>query len=109
MDENTRIARLCKALGDPNRVEIIRRLQQGETCACHLLKELAVSQPTLSHHMRILTDAELVTARRGGKWVHYSLNDEGIARNHEMMRALLFTRTSAEAPRTCCGNGETNK
>jgi ArsR family transcriptional regulator len=63
-----------KALSDPNRLVIIDYLKDGERCACKILEQLKISQPTLSHHMRILCEASLVNCRREGKWIHYSLN-----------------------------------
>lgn len=72
--------RLFKALADANRLQIIESLQNGEKCACILLEELNISQPTLSHHMKILVDAELVNYRKEGKWMHYSLRED--IKNH---------------------------
>lgn len=71
-------ARRFKALCDPNRLYILDILKTGELCACRLLEMLNVSQSTLSHHMKILVDANLVNARKDGKWSHYSLNEEGV-------------------------------
>ena len=71
-------ARKIKALADENRLAIMRILQNGERCACVLLEELKVSQPTLSHHMRILCDSGLVNARKEGKWMYYSISKEGV-------------------------------
>lgn len=65
---------ICKALGDQNRLEIILLLTGGEMCACELLKRFSITQPTLSHHMRILAQASLVEVRRDGKWSYYSIN-----------------------------------
>ena len=62
-----------KALGDENRLKIINMLSSGEICACEILCELAITQSTLSHHMKILCDCALVNARRAGKWTYYSL------------------------------------
>lgn len=76
--DTKRIAEIFKALSDENRVEILIMLSKGEKCACKLLEELEVSQPTLSHHMKILCDAKLVNARKEGRWMHYSLSQEGI-------------------------------
>lgn len=73
MDENN-IAAICKALGDANRLKIVRLLTGGERCACKLLEELEITQSTLSHHMKILTDCGLVRTRYVGKWSWYSLN-----------------------------------
>ena len=68
------IAKICKALGDENRVKIIQLLTKGELCACKLLEEFNIGQSTLSHHMKILTDCDLVSFRKDGKWVYYSIN-----------------------------------
>ena len=76
--DTKRIAEIFKALGDENRVEILIMLSKGEKCACKLLEELEVSQPTLSHHMKILCDSKLVNARKEGRWMHYSLSQEGM-------------------------------
>ncbi len=65
---------ISKALGDRNRLEIILLLTKGEQCACEMLKRFSITQPTLSHHMRILTQASLVEVRKDGKWSYYSIN-----------------------------------
>jgi len=65
-----------KALGDPNRLEIIEMLSDGEKCACKILERFEITQPTLSHHMKILCECSLVNVRKEGKWSHYSLNNE---------------------------------
>ena len=67
-------AKLFKALGDENRLHILSMLQHGERCACVLLEHVHLSQPTLYHHMKILCETHLVTSRKEGKWVYYSLN-----------------------------------
>ena len=74
---NKQITVIFKALCDENRVQIFRLLRGGERCACHLLDEMKLSQPTLSHHMKILCDSGLVTGRKDGKWMHYSISPEG--------------------------------
>ena len=78
MSNNEKTAKIFKALGDPNRIAILKMLHSGEKCACKLLEELNIGQSTLSHHMKILCDAEIVKGRKEGKWTHYSFNDEGI-------------------------------
>ena len=78
MDLNDKkIAVFFKALGDENRIHILRILQSGERCACKLLEELQITQPTLSHHMRILCDSGIVNGRKEGKWMYYSISEEG--------------------------------
>jgi ArsR family transcriptional regulator len=70
-------ASIFKALCDPNRLIILEMLQNGERCACKLLEDLNIGQPTLSHHMKILCEAGLVSSRKEGKWMHYSINKQG--------------------------------
>ena len=57
---------ICKALGDPNRMEIVKMLSDQEKCGCKLLEKFDITQPTLSHHMKILV----------GKWHYYSINTD---------------------------------
>ncbi len=73
--DDTQILQILKALADSNRLAIIRHLGKGEACVCELLEIFSVTQPTLSHHMRILSEADLVEGRREGKWIHYSIKD----------------------------------
>lgn len=68
-----------KALSDPNRMKIFEMLSSQELCACKILDELHITQPTLSHHMSILTNSGLVKSRKEGQWMHYSLNTELVA------------------------------
>jgi len=67
---------ICKALGDYNRLQIIQMLSDGEKCGCKLLEAFEITQPTLSHHMRILCECGLVNDRKEGKRHHYSINKE---------------------------------
>ncbi|MBQ3193502.1 MAG: winged helix-turn-helix transcriptional regulator [Oscillospiraceae bacterium] len=84
-----KIAKIFKALCDENRVQIMKLLRTGEKCACKLLEELNISQPTLSHHMKILGDSGLVTGRKEGKWMHYSICCDGVKQIGELMKTLL--------------------
>lgn len=63
-----------KALADETRLKIVDMLSCGEMCACDILEFFNVTQPTLSYHMKILADCELVNARKDGTWMRYSLN-----------------------------------
>ena len=81
--------RKVKALADENRLAIMLALQHGEKCGCVLLEELNISQPTLSHHMKILCDSELVSSRKEGKWMHYSLSEEGITSFRNMISGYV--------------------
>ena len=77
-DSYKRYAQLFKALSDPNRLMIIDMLSCGELCACVILEKFNITQPTLSHHMKTLCENGLVTGRKVGKWIYYSLNDEAM-------------------------------
>jgi ArsR family transcriptional regulator, arsenate/arsenite/antimonite-responsive transcriptional repressor len=73
--------RLLQALGDPVRLSIVRQLaSEGDVCACDLTCCGEISQPTVSHHLRVLREAGVVTSERRGTWVHYALVPEAIAR-----------------------------
>lgn len=74
--KQTNIVLICKALGDSNRLQIVEMLTGGEQCACKLLAHFEITQPTLSHHMKILCESGLVKVRKEGKWAHYSLNPD---------------------------------
>ena len=93
------MAYVFKALGDENRIQILKLLHNGEKCACKLLDALNISQPTLSHHMKILCDAGIVNGRKDGKWMHYSICSESSAELSAMLRQLL---TAANVPDNCC-------
>ena len=94
-------AQLFKALSDPNRLMIADMLSCGELCACIILEEFHITQPTLSHHMKILCDCKLVDWRKEGKWTYYSLNEEIVLR----FRAILEQITSAKENCICHDNG----
>jgi ArsR family transcriptional regulator, arsenate/arsenite/antimonite-responsive transcriptional repressor len=67
---------LFKALSDQTRLKIVELLSGGEKCACQLLDNFNITQPTLSYHMKILCDSGLVRGRPEGQWMYYSNNDE---------------------------------
>lgn len=67
-------AGILKALSDAKRLKIIDMLSCGEKCACELLDYFSFTQPTLSYHMKLLTDCGLVNGRKDAQWNHYSLN-----------------------------------
>lgn len=99
MTENEKNAGIFKAFCDANRLKILGLLQSGEKCACKLLEELNIGQPTLSHHMKILCDAEIVVGRKEGKWTYYSFNPEGIERAKELLNQI--TTVTDSIPRSC--------
>ncbi len=94
--KSTEAASICKALGDPNRLQIIRRLTDGEKCACSLLEYFNITQPTLSHHMKVLCACNLVHSRKDGKWNHYSLNCETLCSFKNYIGTLCCTKKKEE-------------
>ena len=66
--------KIVKALGEETRIRIFETLRGGELCACKLLERFEISQPTLSHHMKILCDSGLVTAKKDWKRTYYSID-----------------------------------
>jgi ArsR family transcriptional regulator, arsenate/arsenite/antimonite-responsive transcriptional repressor len=85
-----------KAMADVTRLEIIDMLSCGEMCACKILKKFNISQPTLSYHMKILTESGLVNCVRDGAWMRYSLNNERVEGLMLFMNQL--TIANAECP-----------
>lgn len=101
-------ARRIKALTDENRLAIMLALQHGEKCGCVLLEELNITQPTLSHHMKILWDSGLVIGRKEGKWMYYSISPEGVSSFREMIGS--YARCDCESgtvtTQSCCKTSE---
>jgi ArsR family transcriptional regulator len=79
-DEAVATAELFRALGDPARVRIVNLLAtRGEpVCACELYEPLGLSQPTVSHHLKKLTDAGLLEREQRGKWAYFSLRRDAV-------------------------------
>lgn len=93
------VALICRALGDSNRLKIVQMLSDGEKCGCKLLEKFAITQPTLSHHMKILCECGLVKTRKEGKWSHYSLDCETLQGLKRFMEGL----NCAESGKEGCG------
>lgn len=71
-----RRAKFFKALGDESRQRMISLLAVKELCVCEVISALEMTQPTTSHHLGILEEANIVETRKDGKWVFYSLTDK---------------------------------
>lgn len=85
-------AKIIKALSDPGRLKIVDILSCGEKCACDILEAFEFTQPTLSHHMKVLIDCGIVESRKDGLWNYYSLNNTNC--NKLMLFLMnLFTDT----------------
>ena len=94
-------ALIFKAFCDENRLQILEQLRGGEKCACRLLEELSISQPTLSHHMKILCDSGIVLGRKEGKWMHYRISLSGLQIAREYLNGLTDA-TRIEETKSCC-------
>lgn len=70
-------AKIFKAFSVAIRLEILDLLKNGEECACVLLEKLDLTQSGLSYHMKILIESGIVTARKDGKWVYYTISEQG--------------------------------
>ncbi|HSW62934.1 MAG TPA: metalloregulator ArsR/SmtB family transcription factor [Dissulfurispiraceae bacterium] len=77
-----------KALSDKNRLLILKILQQGELCGCHLVAALGLVQPQISFHIKRLKKAGLILDRRCGRWTYYRLNDTDMFIRFLLMAAL---------------------
>lgn len=99
--DTKKIATMFKAFCDDNRIKILHLLSSGEKCACNLLEEMNVSQPTLSHHMKILCDSGIVIGRKEGKWMHYSISEEGIAQAKGYLE-MIGTLHIDDSDKSCC-------
>lgn len=99
--DDKKIAGVFKAFCDENRIKIIKLLRTGEKCACKLLEEINVTQPTLSHHMKILCDAEIVVSRKEGKWTHYSISEKGVEQA-KLYLQLLTSPDAEDESKSCC-------
>jgi ArsR family transcriptional regulator len=72
------LALMFKAISDPNRLQILELLIQGETCGCTLIDKLPITQPTLSYHLDILTKAGLTSAYKDGTWKKHTVNQANL-------------------------------
>jgi ArsR family transcriptional regulator len=78
----TRLAQMFKALGDPTRVRLVSLIaaaDDAEACVCDLLDHVSLSQPTVSHHLKLLVDAGLITREQRGKWAYYKIANQTLA------------------------------
>src|SRR4051795_4313381 len=91
-----RSVQLFHALSDSTRLSILERLRFGERCVCDLTDALDAAQSRLSFHLKVLKDAGLVTDRRDGRWMYYTLNREALSEAAELVEAFASTPSAAE-------------
>ncbi len=98
------ITSVMKALGEPNRLRIFAELMKGDTCNAELNEALGLAPNLLSHHLRVLSDAGLITSRRDrvdGRWIYYSVDRDVAARWQQWFHAFLDPARIQERP--VCG------
>ncbi|MDQ0642588.1 ArsR/SmtB family transcription factor [Microbacterium murale] len=89
-EDAERVAKVFKALGDPTRVRLMSLIaagEGGEACICDLTEPVGLSQGTVSHHMKLLADAGLVTREQRGKWAYFALNDGALDAAADALRS----------------------
>lgn len=97
----TRAAEVFHALADPIRVEVVALLADGERCVCDLMADLDLAQSRLSWHLKTLSDAGLVVARREGRWNYYALDADAFAEARGILDAMKPSRRVAVRS-ACC-------
>ncbi|MHB8669552.1 MAG: ArsR/SmtB family transcription factor [Acidimicrobiales bacterium] len=95
-------AALLKVLAEPLRWRIVELLAAEELCVCHLSEDLGVAQPLVSHHLKILRDAEVVSSERWRYWTYYRLNTDGLSNLATRLAALARDIPAAGASRRPC-------
>ena len=100
--DTDRAVRLFHALSDGTRLSILQRLRLGERCVCDLTDALDAAQSRLSFHLKVLKDAELVTDRREGRWMYYTLNPETLNEVAGLIDGLTAAPSAAERKSGCC-------
>jgi ArsR family transcriptional regulator len=76
--DNKELVTVLKALGDEHRLKILQLMLDEEKCVCEIIEQIELSQPTISHHLKVLKNADIILDRKEGKWVIYRPNKEKI-------------------------------
>jgi ArsR family transcriptional regulator len=95
-------ARWFHALADETRLQILQRLSSGEQCVCDLTDMLATGQSRLSFHLKALKDAGILTDRREGRWIYYSLNPEVFEEAEQFVKSLRMQSRKLRSSAKCC-------
>ena len=100
--DTRRAAQLFHALSDETRLEIVRLLSHGERCVCELQNVLDAAQSRLSFHLKTLKDAGLVTDRRDGRWIYYTLNRDALDDVAEFVSGVKPGKHAGSCAQACC-------
>jgi ArsR family transcriptional regulator len=102
----TNLSQTLKALSDPKRLKITDMLSCGEICACQILDYFQVTQPTLSHDMKVLMDAGIVKSRREGKNIYYSLDEKNLEKLSQSLTRIFTKKEHCVCEDLNCNCGE---
>ncbi len=97
-----RASRQFHALSDATRLSILQRLRFGERCVCDLTDALDAAQSRLSFHLKVLKDAGLVTDRREGRWMYYTLSAQALTDASGLLDGIASAPSAAERRSGCC-------
>jgi len=102
VDTEARPVEVLKVLAEPIRWRIIELLAAEELCVCHLVDEIGVAQPLVSHHLRILREARLVDTEKWRYWTYYRLRPERLRALSALLGEAAVARDTGRARRPCC-------
>ena len=102
LPSTSRAARWFHALSDETRLQIVEMLSHGDRCVCELMNSLEAAQSRLSFHLKTLKDAGLVTDRREGRWIYYSLNPDALNEVAVFLRAVKPGKHAGSCAQACC-------
>jgi len=94
---------IFKAIADETRLKIVLMLSDGELCACKILENFKITQPTLSYHMKILCDSGLVYGKRDGAWMRYSLNSDSFLQVRDLFNKIN-NNSNCDCGEQCLGD-----
>lgn len=92
---------MLKALGESTRLHIFDMLRNGKLCACKMIEKFDITQPTFSHHMKILCDCGIVVSEKDWKWTYYSINCDKL---NELLTYLGHTKCNSNLTCECKKN-----
>lgn len=105
MESQKEFVLIFKALADETRLKIVEMLSCGEMCACDILESFQITQPTLSYHLKILTDCGIVKSRKEGSWIWFCNNEEIV----EMIKDFWTLITTGNEACICYNSKEVGK
>lgn len=91
-----KVSVVLKAVADPKRLKIVHLLSGGTMCACEVLEHFDFTQPTLSHHMKVLEKAGIVVVNKKGQWHHYELKENFLDQTMVIIETLLQSKKEFE-------------